>query len=221
MEFGNLNAKDKQRLQRAVEARQSSQGFMYAASKDFTKLKDAGLVEVNDQTKDGAGNVGVRASDAGMTAWNTAHPPAQGTQQPAGDVAQGADPAKAAKRARLAIDEDVPMPKGAAIRAARESIYPFDALEIGRSFHVAKTAEMPNPEKALGSSVSAAKRKFSEPLPGTHKTRTGEVANYKLTRNFKMVRVGKDDPRGEGIRVYRVDLPANPNVDGKKGSATA
>jgi hypothetical protein len=217
MEFANLNAKDKQRFQRAVEARNSPQQSMFAPAKDFAKLKEAGLVEINDQMKDAAGNVAVRASDAGLQAWNAAHGGAQGAQNPAGSVASTVKPE--GKRARLEIDADVPMPTGSAVRAARESIYPFDALEIGKSFHVAKTEEMPNPEKALGSSVSAAKRKFSVPLAGTHKTRTGEVPNYTLTRNFKMVRVTKDDPRGEGIRVYRVDLPANPNVDGKKGSA--
>lgn len=39
--------------------------------------------------------------------------------------------------------------------------YPFDKMEIGQSFFVAKSAEHPNPVKTLGSTVSSANMRFS------------------------------------------------------------
>lgn len=46
----------------------------------------------------------------------------------------------------------------------RGSKYPFESLEVGKSFHVPKTAEMPNPVSALASSLTGARRKFAEPV---------------------------------------------------------
>lgn len=220
MDVNTLNAKDKERLRRVVEASATQQGFMNVVEKDYKKLAEAGfiLISVDPLHKDTAGNPGCKVSPAGLEAW-TAYSGAGGAGAATNGAATGG--ASKPKRARLEIDTAVPMPTGASVRAARESIYPFDGLEIGQSFHVAKTAEMEDPEKALGSSVSAAKRKFSKPLPGQHKTRKGFADNYELTRNFRMFRVTDKDPKGEGVRIYRIDLPPNPRVDGSKGAAVA
>lgn len=220
MEVATLSSKDKERLRRVVEAKNTPKGFINVVEKDYKKLADAGFVLLNTDpaVKDTGGNPGCMVSPDGLAAWTAFAAPGQpGAPGAPAAAAEAAKP----KRERIAIDTNVPMPVGAQARAARESIYPFDGLELGQSFHVAKSPDMDDPEKALGSSVSAAKRKFSTPLPGQHKTRKGMADNYKLTRNFRMFRVGKDDPKGEGIRIYRVDLPANPNVDGTKGAATA
>lgn len=126
------------------------------------------------------------------------------------------------------IEDDVPMPK--TVRRAREDAYPFAQLEIGQSFHVPATPGDPNPEIRLSSSVSSARIKFSEP---TGEMETVVVKTYqrgpdgkgwvkdengkrivvseteetrpvtKITKDFKVVRVGKDDRKGEGARVYR------------------
>lgn len=130
------------------------------------------------------------------------------------------------------IDDAVPMPTDTA-RRGRSGGYPFDKLEIGQSFHVAKSADNEDPAARLASSVSGARVKFS--VPDGDKTETVTVKTYKrgedgkyikdadgkrvvdtettetrpvlkLTRDFTVKSVGADDPRGEGARVWRVAL---------------
>lgn len=126
------------------------------------------------------------------------------------------------------IDADVAMP--VVTRRPRESAYPFDKLEVGQSFHVAPTAEFPDPVSRLYSSVSGARLKWSVPT-GEKETvtvkeyqRVGDTKAYakgadgkrivvaereevrdvlKPTRDFKVVEVGADDKRGAGARVFR------------------
>jgi hypothetical protein len=131
------------------------------------------------------------------------------------------------------IEDGVAMPTSAA-RKGREGIYPFNKLEIGQSFHVAKTAENLDPASRLASSVSGARLRFSEE---TGETETVEVKKYqrgetgtgyakdadgkrivastetvtrpklRMTRDFAVKSVGADDPKGEGARVWRIALP--------------
>lgn len=126
------------------------------------------------------------------------------------------------------IDDDVPMP--AVTRRPRENGYPFDKLAVGQSFHVAPTAEFPDPVARLASSVSGARARYAE---GTGEFETVKVKEYqrvgdtkeyakgadgkrivtgereeqreltKITRDFKVVAVDATDKRGAGARVYR------------------
>lgn len=126
------------------------------------------------------------------------------------------------------IDEDVPMP--VVTRRPRETAYPFDKLQVGQSFHVAPTAEFPDPVSRLYSSVSGARAKWSVPT-GKKETvtvkeyqRVGDTKAYakgadgkriviaerteerdvlEPTRDFKVVAVDASDKRGAGARVYR------------------
>lgn len=126
------------------------------------------------------------------------------------------------------LDSDVPMP-GNRQRKGRESTYPFDKMEVGQSFHVAKTEANPKPADRLASSVSGARAKYAE---ATGETETVKVNVYKrgedgksfvkvdgkrvvegtkevtrpkmkLIRDFAVYTVGADDPKGEGARVFR------------------
>ena len=135
----------------------------------------------------------------------------------------------AASSASFDIDDGVPMP-GAASRG-RSGGYPFDKLAVGQSFHVAKTADNPNPADRLASSVSGARAKYAE---DTGETEEVTVKTYKkgdggkgfakdadgkrivesetkatrpkmkTVRDFTVKTVGADDPRGEGARVWRI-----------------
>lgn len=129
---------------------------------------------------------------------------------------------------RFDIDDGVPMPTDTA-RRGRSGGYPFDKLNVGQSFHVAKTADNTDPATRLASSVSGARAAFAE--PDGDKTKVVNVKTYKrgddgefvkvdgkrvieteteetrpvmkLTRDFIVKTVGKDDPKGEGARVWR------------------
>jgi len=126
------------------------------------------------------------------------------------------------------IDDSVPMP-GASTRG-RSGGYPFDKLEVGQSFHVAKSADNPTPADRLASSVSGARTKYSTDTGETEEVtvktyKKGENGKgfakdadgkrivesetkatrpkLKVTRDFTVKTVGADDPRGEGARVWR------------------
>lgn len=70
--------------------------------------------------------------------------------------------AKLAPKAAIEIDDGVAMPEAKKGGAQRGSKYPFDLLvKVGQSFHVAKTAENPDPVTALASSLTGARRRFA------------------------------------------------------------
>lgn len=145
------------------------------------------------------------------------------------------------------IDDAVPMPVNT-VRRGRQGGYPFDNLNVGQSFHVA-----PNPAKPasgdkpavpaetpadvaarLQSSVSGARARFAEEIPGeteeytvrTYKKgedgkflkdaegkrivdteTTGTRPKTRLTRDFKVMPVDASDPKGPGARVWRIAIP--------------
>lgn len=147
----------------------------------------------------------------------------------AGRAALAAGEPAATTASAFTIDDGVTMPTDVA-RRGRSGGYPFDKLEVGQSFHVAKSAENPDPASRLASSVSGARVRFSEK---TGETETVTVKTYKrgpdgkgyakdaddkriveserqetrdklkVTRDFTVKSVGTDDPRGEGARVWR------------------
>jgi hypothetical protein len=146
-------------------------------------------------------------------------------------AAENAPPAADAPAATgFAIDDAVAIPTSTT-RRGRDSGYPFDKLEVGQSFHVAKTVENAEPVTRLQSSVSGARTKYSVE---TGETETVEVKEYqrnadgkgyakgedgkrivtavksetrpvmKVTRDFTVKAVDASDPRGEGARVWRI-----------------
>lgn len=151
------------------------------------------------------------------------------------EATAGTAPAATDAKASYDIDDGVPMPTGT-VRRGREGGYPFDKLEIGQSFHVAKSADNEDPAARLASSVSGARVKYSEEVPGETETVTKKtykrgpdgkgyakdadgkriveseetvtVPKLKLTRDFVCKSVDASDPKGEGARVWRVALTA-------------
>lgn len=197
----------------------SPTGFLMLTQAEGADIVNAGLATVDTANVEGD-KAAVSLTD-------------EGKKLAAENGAGGAEaPATASK---IEIDDAVAMPTEKT-RRTREGIYPFDKLEVGQSFHVAKTAENPDPVNRLQSSVSGARVKYSVEVPG--ETETVKVKTYKkaedgkgfakdadgkrivesetevtrpklkLTRDFVVKAVDATDPRGEGARVWRVALDA-------------
>jgi hypothetical protein len=127
-------------------------------------LVDAGLVVINTDYKDPQGNIATRATDAGIAKLEVPAAPAWGAPQ--------VQPMQAS----AAIVGGFKLETGVAVPAAkrgfgagnggqgRKSIYPFADMQVGQSFFVAPTEAMPDPAKTLGSTVSSATLRYSEPV---------------------------------------------------------
>lgn len=139
------------------------------------------------------------------------------------------------------IEDGVAMPTSSA-RRGRSGGYPFENLNVGQSFHVAPVTkdgatETPADVAArLQSSVSGARARFAEEIPGETENYTVKVYKKtedgkdfvkdadgkriiesetpgarpatKLTRDFKVMAVDASDPKGPGARVWRIELAA-------------
>lgn len=147
--------------------------------------------EVNDAMA--AGHVAVNTNDVDQFG------AAAVTLTEAGQAAITAEANKPAS-SKLAIDADVPMPAASPTKrggAKRESAYPFDALEVGQSFHVPKTSDNPDPKARLSSTVSAARAGYMPGLTnedGTPKMETVTKSVYATDAAGKFVK-GADGKR--------------------------
>ena len=83
------------------------------------------------------------------------------------------------------IDKGLDIPPVTMTR--RPSKYPFAQLEMGDSFHIAETEERKTPVRAMASIVSATNKRHTD-------------------KRFVCRKVGEDDPRGAGARVFRVPV---------------
>lgn len=154
----------------------------------FADLANKGLVEVNNESYDPQTKIAtVRATEAGVTAYNASLPPS------------------------FEIEKDVAIPliSGRGRTSAAEK-YPFDQLEIGDSFFVGNSAEMPDASKSMNSTVSTANRRYREVVPGEFKEvdRDGQKVQVAVTRQLRkfVVRAVEDGKRGHGARVWRVEV---------------
>ncbi len=194
-------------------------GFLMLTQAEGSEIVNEGFAVVDTSIVEGD-TAAVRLTEAGTA--KLANP--EGTTETA--------PAVASAKPAFEIEDGVEMPTGK-VRRGRESGYPFDKLEIGQSFHVAKTDKNEDPAARLASSVSGARVKYSV---DTGETETTEKKTYqrgpdgksyakdadgkrivasvetvtvpvlKLTRDFVCKAVDASDPKGEGARVWRVAL---------------
>lgn len=113
----------------------------------------------------------------------------------------------------------------------RTSQYPFEQLQVNQSFHVAVTAEDAEPHKKMASNVSAANKRSEVPVVPGEVVRTNhkrklldpqgkpvkgsdgkdvyeqyEMIGPKMvpTKKFVARQVNATDPKGAGVRVFRV-----------------
>lgn len=174
-------------------------GFVYVAEAVAAPLVAAGYIETNAEMKDEAGNIAARSTDAGNALINSANT-APAAAQP------GATTAEAPKsKPSFEIEDNVPLPtiKRGGIGG---TTYPFDALNVGQSFHVAASEDKPNPAKSLASTVSSATARYAVEVKDANGNPVlGEDGKPQMqnTRVFSVRTVGKDDPKGPGARVWR------------------
>lgn len=104
-------------------------------------------------------------------------------------------------KVKFAIDENVPMVETKKESGRRGSKYPFDDLQPSQSFHVAKTANTPNPLASLASSLTVARRRYEVPATDMHGKpvmETIKTKNYKLDASGKRIKAdGKFVVEGE------------------------
>lgn len=198
-------------------------GFVYISADEVAPLVTAELVETNPAMTDESGNIAARATPKGIDTVNTE------TNTATAPIA-AATPAPVAGRPTFEIDDYVPSThnKRGGGGGKGAELYPFDALAVGKSFHVPNTADKPDVAKSLASTVSSATARYAE---GTGEFETVKVPVYQLdaegkrvkvegsfvkigekdetreimkkTRVFRVQRVGDEDPRGPGARVIR------------------
>lgn len=193
----------------------AAEGFVMLTQAEGAEVVKAGLATV-DQSKAEGDKAAVSLTEAGVKL--AAEQPTEATSTTSASSS-------------YEIEDGVALPTSTT-RRGREGGYPFEKLEIGQSFHVAKSDKNPNPVSRLASSVSGARVRFSE--------KTGEMENatvktyaknadgsytkdadgkrvvestatesrekLRLTRDFVCKAVGAEDPKGEGARVWRVAL---------------
>lgn len=212
-------------LFKVVEASRSG-GTAYLSQSEGEGLFAAGLITINAAQVDpnDANKVAAYPTEAGAKFYD------ENADAPSGDNAAAGTDAKAAPS--FEIDDNVPLAekRRGSVGQKRESIYPFDKLGVGQSFHVPVTAEMPKPNRTLGSAVSNATKSYTvedldanggkqydtinvpvkdaagnvlKDAEGKEVTKPEQRVRMKQTRVFTVRAVGADDPRGEGARVYR------------------
>lgn len=199
-------------------------GFLYANADEIAPLVAAELVETNPAMLDESGNVAARATTKGIEAVNTT-----ATNTDTNAAASAAVTEAQARASAFEIDDYVP--NLTIKRGGRGGeIYPFDSLEVNKSFHVPATPDKPDPAKSLASTVSSAAARYAV---GTGTFEDVTVTDYQLdaegkrvkgadgkfiktgehvenrevmkkTREFIVRSVGAEDPRGPGARVIRI-----------------
>lgn len=178
--MATLKKAQKALLAEIVEAtNDAAQGFKFVSQLDAEYLLEAGLIEVNNEMQDEAGNVAARA-------------------------VQTTTPTKAAPVSKFEIESGIEVPtKATRSGAGRSSVYPFEALEVGQSFFVANDGDK-DAYKSMSSTVSSANARFTEEVEGeTRVNRKGKtVPVTKQLRHFMHVRAEKDGV--QGTRVFRV-----------------
>lgn len=203
-----------------------SGGFVYKHVDESAGLIAAELVETNSAMADEEGAIATRATQKGIDFMNTqvieAPVPAL-VPAPAEDVKVDVKPL-------FAIDDGIALPTIKRGGRGRAPIFPFDALEVGQSFHIPATAERPDPAKSLASTVSSANAKYAK---DTGEVEEVTVNKYQVDENGKRVKdaeghyvkIGSEivkrpktaqerefvlrsvdvtDPRGKGARVFRL-----------------
>lgn len=193
------------KLANIVAATNTDAGMCYMTEKNVQVLVAAGLVECNIAmtSPDDAKKVAVRATLTGMAYDSVERPHPEGTEPmdtPASQFKHGP------------IEKGVPIPS-IARKSRHAATYDFDSLEVGDSFFIKATEDMPNPGKSLASTVSSASKRYAIEN-GTRtinrrnkesgEIRQVEVPSYCFDRKFIVRSVEENGVKG--ARVWRVDV---------------
>lgn len=133
----------------SIREQTAASGIAYVDAHAAAPLVAAGLIEINPNLRDDAGNVAARPLPTA-----TLKEPEMTTTSP-----PSATPAASASA--FAIEDFVPDMTGLRRRGRQAETYPFAALGVNQSFHVPASAAMPNPAKSLASTVSSAMARYA------------------------------------------------------------
>lgn len=197
-------------LQKVHEGTQSQTGYTFVSEADAKPLVDAGHIEMNPNVRNDQGHLAARTTQAGhdhLAANVQTTPPFVAPTEVAvftGNVAGhgGGEPVVS----KYKIDHDVPMPE--AKRGRQGTLYPFEHLQVGHSFHVPATPEKDAAAtaKGLASTVSSANGRYAklDPSGVTRPNRKGELVPATIAeRKFEVRPVDASDRHGHGARVFR------------------
>lgn len=202
--------------------------FVYRNPMNLAPIAE--FIEKNPEMRNEAGEIAIRANDAGIARVNgSVDPRSNGAVQTTANGSGGGENIPVGK---IEIDTDVALIPATRGRNAmkRPDIYPFDALPLNGSFHI----------PVSGGDIKEQARKFSVTVSNAnsrYKVETGEtetvvVTDYQTgadgklvkdannkwikvgehqetrpvrnpTRTFQLRIVGADDKRGPGLRVFR------------------
>jgi hypothetical protein len=207
-------------LQRIVAATKAHPNYTFASLLNCASLETLGLIEINRGITDPqTGNPAVRAlfpvADEYLANIG-ANEAMSKSESPVAAVAG----ATAVEAPRFELDDNVPIPaiKRGGSLTPRVSPYPFDTMNVGQSFHIAATEDVPNPSKKYASTVSSANARYSFEVKDAagavvyenkvSKDENGNpvttsVPKLDYTKKFVIRSVDASDARGAGARVFR------------------
>lgn len=172
----------------------ASRGFIYTSPAIHGPLIEAGLVEVNPDISNEAGEFATRATSKGVSTVSK-------NQEATAET--GATQTATAGKNGFVLEAGVPLPT--IKRGGRGGeVYPFDEMGVGQSFFVAASEDKPNPAKSLASTVSSATARYAVPsADGATKTnKKGETVSVMVeVRKFVVRSVEENGVKG--ARVWR------------------
>ena len=154
-----------------IVAATNAGSFVMTSPAVHNPLIEAGLVEINPEITNEAGEIATRAIiKPTETETQTAMTEEQPTQT----------------SFAFELESNVPMPSIVG-RGRTSTTYPFEQMEVGQSFFVANTEAKPNAAKSMASTVSSATARFAVPkVPAeTKANKAGEQVPVMVnTRQF-------------------------------------
>lgn len=167
-------------------------GGTYARADVYENLVKLGLAEVNTSVHDGNGGIAIRATPKG-------HEYVAKQKQDAALSAVEVDN-EVEEEMLFELEDGIEPPElGPRVGFGRKSLYPFATMNVGQSFLVKGVAKDSKRYKGLASTVSAAQRRFAQPVPGQVKinSKGEQVQVFEPTRRFILRAVEN------GARVWR------------------
>ena len=165
-------------------------------------LVEAGLVEINPDMVNEAGEIATRATQAGIESLDSgAIVVDNATTEVNSETAATGETQKV--KTMFKIEDRIPVPTISG-RGRGGNVYPFNQLEVGQSFFVANSESKPNAAKSLASTVCSATARYAVPAEdGSTKTnKKGEVVPVMVeTRKFVVRSVEEEGVKG--ARVWR------------------
>lgn len=178
-------------LHKRVVTNSQAQGFTYIAKDEADKLAAQGHILINTGVGvDSNGNVMVKPTEKLLALVGTPSP-----FEGAAPVAAAVETAKP----KFVIESGVALP---AIKRGgiKESVYPFNSMEVGQSFFIAASTEHPEPARTLASTVASATRRHAivDPSGKTRLNKKGETVPATINTKVFTIRAVEG-----GARVWR------------------